>query len=74
MVFPVVTYECERWTIKKAECRRTDAFEQWCWRKPLRVPWTARISNQSGDQFWVYIGRTDVEDETPIFWLPDAKN
>ena len=40
MVFPVVTYECERWTIKKAECRRTDAFEQWCWRRLLRVPWT----------------------------------
>ena len=47
MVFPVVMYGCERWTIKKAECRRIDAFELWCWRRFLRVPWTARRSNQS---------------------------
>ena len=47
MVFPVVMYGCERWTIKKAECQRTDAFELWCWRRLLRVPWTARRSNQS---------------------------
>ena len=47
MVFPVVMYECESWTIKKAECRRTDAFELWCWKRLLRVPWTARRSNQS---------------------------
>ena len=47
MVFPVVMYGCERWTIKKTECRRTDAFELWCWRRLLRVPWTARRSNQS---------------------------
>ena len=47
MVFPVVMYECESWTIKKAELRRTDAFELWCWRRLLRVPWTARRSNQS---------------------------
>ena len=47
MVFPVVTYGCESWTIKKAECQRTDAFELWCWRRLLRVPWTARRSNQS---------------------------
>ena len=47
MVFPVVMYECESWTIKKAECQRTDAFQLWCWRRLLRVPWTARISNQS---------------------------
>ena len=47
MVFPVVMYECESWTIKKAECRRIDAFELWCWRRLLRVPWTARRSNQS---------------------------
>ena len=47
MVFPVVMYECESWTIKKAESRRIDAFELWCWRRPLRVPWTARRSNQS---------------------------
>ena len=47
MVFPVVMYGCERWTIKKAECRRIDAFELWCWRRLSRVPWTARRSNQS---------------------------
>ena len=47
MVFPVVMYGCESWTIKKAEHRRIDAFELWCWRRPLRVPWTARRSNQS---------------------------
>ena len=47
MVFPVVIYECEIWTIKKAECRRIDAFELWCWRRLLRVPWTPRRSNQS---------------------------
>ena len=46
MVFPVVMYGCESWTIKKAECQRIDAFELWCWRRLLRVPWTARISNQ----------------------------
>ena len=47
MVFPVVMYGCESWTIKKAECRRIDAFELWCWKRLLRVPWTARRSNQS---------------------------
>ena len=47
MVFPVVMYGCESWTIKKAECQRIDAFELWCWRRLLRVPWTARSSNQS---------------------------
>ena len=47
MVFPVVMYGCESWTVKKAECRRIDAYEVWCWRRLLRVPWTARRSNQS---------------------------
>ena len=47
MVFPVVMYGCESWTIKKAECRRIDAFELWCWRRFLRIPWTARRSKQS---------------------------
>ena len=47
MVFPVVMYGCESWTVKKAECRKTDAFELWCWRRLLRVPWTARRPNQS---------------------------
>ena len=47
MIFPVVTYGCESWTVKKAECQRIDAFEVWCWRRLLRVPWTARRSSQS---------------------------
>ena len=47
MVFPVVMYGCENWTIKKVECQRIDAFELWCWRRLLRVPWTAKRSNQS---------------------------
>ena len=47
MVFPVIVYGCESWTVKKAECRRIDAFELWCWRRLMRVPWTARRSNQS---------------------------
>ena len=77
MVFPVVMCGCESWTIKKAEHLRTDAFELWCWRRLLRIPWTARISNQSnpkGGQSWVLIGRTDVEAETPILWPPDVKS
>ena len=47
MIFPVVMYGCESWTVKKAECRRIDAFELWCWKRPFRVPWSARRSNQS---------------------------
>ena len=77
MVFPVVMYGCERWTVKKAERQRIDAFELWCWRRLLRVPWTARRSNKSilkGDQSWVFIGRTDVEAETPILWPPGMKS
>ena len=76
-VCPVVMYGCKSRTIKKAECQRIDAFELWCWRRLLRVPWTARRSNQSdskGDQSWVFIGRTDIEAETPILWPPDGKS
>ena len=75
--FPVVMYRCESWTIKRAECWRIDAFELWCWRRLLRVPWTARKSNQSilkGNQSWMFTGRTDAEAETPIPWPPDEKN
>ena len=65
----------ENWTIKKAEHQRIDAFEMWCWRKLLRVPQTARRSNQYIlKQSWVFIGRTDVEAETPIVWPPDEKS
>ena len=76
MVFPVVMYGCESWTIKKAEHRRTDTFELWCWRRLLRVPWTARRSNQDpkGHQSWVFIGRTDVQAETPKLWPPDVES
>ena len=74
MVFPVVMYGCESWTTKKAEHQRIDAFELWCWRRLLRVPWTARTVHPKGDQSWVFIGRTDAEAETPMFWPPDAKN
>ena len=70
MVFPVAMYGCVSWTIKKAEHRRTDAFKLWCWRRLLRVPWTARRSNQS----WEFIGRTDAEAEVPIHWPLDAKS
>ena len=76
MVFPVVMYGCESWTIKKAECQRTDTFELWCWRRHLRVPWTSRRSNQSilKESSPEYIGRTDAEAETPILWPPHAKS
>ena len=77
MVFPVVMYGCESWPIKKAEHWRIDAFELWCWRRLLRVPWTARRSNQSilkRYQSWVFIGRTDAKAETLILWPPDAES
>ena len=72
VVFPVVIYGCESWTIKKAELRRIDAFELWCWRRLLRVPWTARRSNQS--ILKEIIERTDAEAETPILWPPHVKS
>ena len=75
VVFLVVMYACESWTIKKAECQRSDAFELWCWRRFLRVPWTARRSNQIIlNQSWIVTGRTDAKAETPILWPLDAKN
>ena len=82
IVFPVVTYGCESWTVKKAEHRRIDAFELWCWRRLLRVPWPARRSNQSilkevsieVSNGSPSIGRTDVEAQTPVLWPLDEKN
>ena len=77
MVSPVVMHGCESWTMKKAEHRRTDAFELWCWRRLLRVPWTAKTSNQSilkEISPWVFFGRTDDKAETPILWPPHAKS
>ena len=76
MIFPVVMYGCESWTIKKDEHWRMDAFKLWCWRF-LRVPWTSRKSNQSvwkENQPQIFIGSTDAEVEAPIFWSPVAKN
>ena len=78
MVFPVVMYGCESWTIKKAEHRRIEAFELWCWRRLFRVFWTAKRSNQSIlkeiSSEYSFIGRTDAEAETPILWPQDAEN
>ena len=70
MVFPVVMYGCESWTVKKAECRRIDAFELWCWRT-LESPLDCKI-HPKGDQSWVFTGRTDVEAETPTLQPPHA--
>ena len=76
MVFPVVMNGCESWTIKKAECRRIDAFELWCWRRLLSPLDCKEIQpvHPTGNQSWVFTGRTDVETETPILWPPDAKS
>ena len=76
MVFPVVMYGCESWTIKKAECRSIDAFVLSCWRRLLRVPWTASKSHRSilkGTSPGFSLEGLDVEAETRIFWPPDAK-
>ena len=77
MVFPVVTYGCESWTVKKAKRQRIDAFQLWCWRRLLRVPLDCKETqpvHSKGDQSWVFLGRTDVEAETPILWPPDVKS
>ena len=77
MVFPVVMYGCENWTVNKAEHRRIDAFELWCWRRLLRVPWTARRSNQSilkEINPGISLEGNDAEAETPIFWPPYVKS
>ena len=77
MAFPVAMYRCENWTIKKAECRRTEAFELRCWENTLESPLDCKEIQPvrpKGDQSWVFIGRTDVEAETPILWPPDEKS
>ena len=76
MVFPVVVYACESWTIKKAECRRIDAFDPWCWRRLLRVPWTTRRSNQSllkEISPWCSLEALMLKLKLQL-WPPDAKN
>ena len=76
MIFPVVMYGHESWTVKKAEHRRIDAFELWCWIRLLRVPWTARRSNQSilKEISPGCSGRNDAKAETPIFWPSHGKS
>ena len=76
MVFPVVMYGCENWTMKKAERQRIDAFELWCWRRlesPLDCKEIQPV-HPKGDQSWVFIGRTDAEAETPVLWPPHVKS
>ena len=67
MVFPVVMYGCESWTVKKAEQWRIDAFELWCWRRLLKASWTFKESFPKGNQSWIFIGRTKAEVEAPMF-------
>ena len=76
MVFPVVIYGCESWTVKKAECRRIDAFELWCWRRLLNPLDCKEIQpvHSKGDQPWDFFGRNDVKAETPVLWPPHAKS
>ena len=77
MVFPVVIYGRESWTIKNTECQRIYAFELWCWRKTLEIPLDCKEIkpvHPKGDQSCVFIGRTDAEAEAPILWSPDVKN
>ena len=71
MVFPIVVYGCESWTIMKAECQRIDAFELWCWRRPLDCKEIQPV-NHKGNQSWIFIGRTEAE--TPILWPSDSKS
>ena len=77
MVFPVVMYGCESWTVKKAECRRIDAFELWCWRKTLESPLDCKEIqpvHSKEDQSWVFFGKTDAKAETPVLWPSHAKS
>ena len=77
MVFPVVMYLCESWTVKKAERRRIDAFELWCWRRLSKSPLDSKEIqpvHPKGNQSWIFIRRTDAEAESPIPWPPDLKN
>ena len=76
MVFPVVMYGCESWTVKKAECQRIDAFELWCWRR-LESPLDCREIqpvHSKGDQPWDFFGKNDAKAETPVLWPPHVKS
>ena len=72
MVFPVVMYGCESWTVKKAERRRVDAFELWCWRRLLRCKEIQPVHSE-GDQPWDFFGGNDAKAETPVLWPPHAE-
>ena len=77
MVFPVVMYGCESWTIKKAKHWRIDAFELWCWRRLLKSPLDCKEIqpvHSKGDQPWVFFGRNDAKAEAPVLWPPHAKS
>ena len=76
MVFPVVTYGCENWTVKKAEHQRADAFELWCWWTPESPLDCKEIQpvHSEGDQPWDFFGRNDAKAETPVLWPPHAKS
>ena len=77
MVFPVVMYGCESWTVKKAECQRIDAFELWCWRRPFEHLLDCKeiqTVHSKGDQSWVCFGRNDAKAETTVLWPPNAKS
>ena len=77
MVFPVVMYGCESWTVKKAERRRIDAFELWCWEKTLESPLDCKVIqpvHSEGDQPWDFFGRNDAKAEAPVLWPPHAKS
>ena len=76
MVFPVVVYGCESWTVKKADHRKIDAFELWCWKRLLSPLDCKEIQpvHPKGDQSWVFIGRTDADAQTSVLWPPHVKN
>ena len=77
LVFPVVMYGCESWTVKKAEHRRIDAFELWCWRRFLKSPLDCKEIqpvHSEGDQPWDFFGRNDAKAEIPVLWPPHAKS
>ena len=77
MVFPVFMYGCESWTVKKAEHRRIDAFELWCWRRLFESPLDCKEIqpvHPKGDKSWLFMGRTDAEAETPVLWPPHVKS
>ena len=77
MIFPVVMYGCESWTVKKAECQRIDAFELWCWKRLFESPLDCKEIqpvHSEGDQSWVFFGRNVAKAETPVLWPPHARS